>query len=214
MAITTGTPQFVPPGIFRVMNIGARTIDAGTILGVMSRLDLLDSDGHTRLLGWISETMPRSQGLRTTVEWLARLRRQHEAVLDHVQDAVVELIAENGPGEPYGDLIRLDDLRGYRVVERTPLHGTYRGYYLTVLPPSCSGGAHGMQMLNILEGLEMAKLGFGTPASVHALLEANRIRRSGRRGVGPHHPPDPGGRRGKPGLHHPDGEQHLGIGCS
>jgi sigma-54 dependent transcriptional regulator, acetoin dehydrogenase operon transcriptional activator AcoR len=89
IAITSGELLCVPPGPFRVLDIGIRAIDAVTVMEAMTRLDVFDEAGSSRLLRWMAETMPRSQGLRAAVSWLARMRREHEAVLDHVQDAVV-----------------------------------------------------------------------------------------------------------------------------
>lgn len=74
-----------------------------------------------------------------------------------------------------GGLITLEDLAAYRVLERVPLTGSYRGHGLTVMPPSSSGGTHVIQMLNILEGYDIGGFGFGSPEAVHLLLEAARI---------------------------------------
>lgn len=89
LVITSGEPACIPPGPFRVMDTGARAIDAVTIMEAMTQLELLDEAGTARLLRWMGETMPRSLGLRTAIGWMARVRREQEAVLDHVQDAVI-----------------------------------------------------------------------------------------------------------------------------
>ena len=49
-----------------------------------------------------------------------------------------------------------DDLKAYRVVERTPVRGTYRGYDIVSMPPPSSGGVVLVEMLNILEGYDLA----------------------------------------------------------
>jgi gamma-glutamyltranspeptidase / glutathione hydrolase len=71
-------------------------------------------------------------------------------------------------------LITLDDLRAYRPVEREPVRGTYLGYEIVSMPPPSSGGVHVIQMLNILEGYDLAKLGHNTADTIHRLVEAMR----------------------------------------
>jgi gamma-glutamyltranspeptidase/glutathione hydrolase len=57
---------------------------------------------------------------------------------------------------------------------RTPLHGTYRGYDLITMPPPTSGGVTMLEMLNILERFDLAKLGDMSPAALHVEIEAMR----------------------------------------
>ncbi len=73
-----------------------------------------------------------------------------------------------------GGLIAADDLRSYTPIEREPVRGTYRGYDIVSMPPPSSGGVHVIQMLNILEGYDLAKLGHNTADSIHRLAEAMR----------------------------------------
>ena len=49
-------------------------------------------------------------------------------------------------------LMTLEDFKSYRVVERTPVRGTYRGYDIISMPPPSSGGVLLIEMLNVLEG--------------------------------------------------------------
>jgi len=74
-----------------------------------------------------------------------------------------------------GGLLTMEDLRQYRTVYREVLNGRYRGYDLAVPSPPCSGGLHLLQILNILEGYDVAELGFGTSESVHLLAECFKI---------------------------------------
>ncbi len=73
-----------------------------------------------------------------------------------------------------GGLIAAGDLKNYKVIEREPVRGTYRGYDIVSMPPPSSGGVHVIQMLNILEGYDLAKLGHNTADSMHRLVEAMR----------------------------------------
>lgn len=66
------------------------------------------------------------------------------------------------------------DLARYRVVERAPIVGTYRGYTVASMPPPSSGGIHLIQMLNILEGWDLKSLGHNSAAYLHHLVETMR----------------------------------------
>jgi len=70
-----------------------------------------------------------------------------------------------------GGIMTADDLKNYRAVERVPVRGTYRGYDIVSMPPPSSGGVHLIEMLNILEGYDLAKLGRGEQ-SLHTMIEA------------------------------------------
>ncbi|HLU24464.1 MAG TPA: gamma-glutamyltransferase [Longimicrobiales bacterium] len=73
-----------------------------------------------------------------------------------------------------GGLITEEDLARYRAVERSPLRGNYRGYEIISMPPPSSGGIALIQMLNILEGYDLAAMGHNTAPYVHHLVEAMR----------------------------------------
>ena len=73
-----------------------------------------------------------------------------------------------------GGILTLQDLKDYEVKWRKPLHGTYRGYDIITMPPPSSGGAHILEILNIIENADMAKLGFASSKSIHLLTEAMR----------------------------------------
>jgi gamma-glutamyltranspeptidase / glutathione hydrolase len=100
------------------------------------------------------------------------------------------LISQHGEkalhGGPLGDLVvecmqrsggfvGLDDLTGYRVVERAPIRGQYRGWEIVGPPPPAASGVHITQMLNILECYDIARLGFGTVDGIHLLAEVLKI---------------------------------------
>jgi gamma-glutamyltranspeptidase/glutathione hydrolase len=75
----------------------------------------------------------------------------------------------------HGGIMTLDDLRTYRTIRRVPLTAPYRGYEVTLPAPPCSGGVHILQILRILEGFDVAALGFGTPDTIHLLAECCKI---------------------------------------
>jgi gamma-glutamyltranspeptidase/glutathione hydrolase len=76
--------------------------------------------------------------------------------------------------QKYGGIITLDDLANYRAIERRPDRGTYRGYDIIAMPLPSSGGIAQIEMLNILEGYDLAPLGHNSARYLHVLTEAMR----------------------------------------
>jgi gamma-glutamyltranspeptidase/glutathione hydrolase len=70
-----------------------------------------------------------------------------------------------------GGIMSKDDLARYKAVERMPVRGSYRGYDIVSMPPPSSGGLCLIEMLNILEGYDLGKLGRG-PEALHYMIEA------------------------------------------
>ncbi len=73
-----------------------------------------------------------------------------------------------------GGIMTLDDLKQYKVVERKPVTGDYRGYQIVSMPPPSSGGIHIIEMLNMLEPYPIDKLGHNTAATLHLMTESMR----------------------------------------
>ena len=101
----------------------------------------------------------------------------------------LERIADQGPSGFYrgrtaelieaemaanGGLITQADLLSYRPHRRAPIQALYRGHEIISMPPSSSGGTALVQMLNILEGYDLATSGFGSAGTVHLMTEAMR----------------------------------------
>ncbi|RMB08020.1 gamma-glutamyltranspeptidase/glutathione hydrolase [Eilatimonas milleporae] len=82
-----------------------------------------------------------------------------------VADAIVETMGRNG------GLITHGDLASYVAKERTPVSGTFRDFRVVSMPPPSSGGVHIVQMLNVLEGWDLAGLGHNSAAYLHRLAE-------------------------------------------
>ncbi len=75
-----------------------------------------------------------------------------------------------------GGLVNAADLAAYEVKEREPIRGFYRGYEIISAPPPSSGGVALVEILNILEGFDLAKLGNRSADTIH--LEAEAFRRA------------------------------------
>jgi gamma-glutamyltranspeptidase/glutathione hydrolase len=72
----------------------------------------------------------------------------------------------------HGGLITRDDLKNYKAVRRAPVKGVYRGYEVVSMPPPSSGGVALIEMLNVLEGYDLGKMGFGSADAIHLTAEA------------------------------------------
>ena len=74
-----------------------------------------------------------------------------------------------------GGLITEQDLADYKVKDRTPLFGKYRGYDIVTSPPPSSGGIVLIEILNILSTYDLPKLGPDrSEPQVHLITEAFR----------------------------------------
>ena len=76
---------------------------------------------------------------------------------------------------PHANALTLQDLHDYRVVEREPVRGTYRGYQIVTMPPPSSGGAHLLQILNMMERWPIKQWGANSAQSVHYMTEAMKL---------------------------------------
>jgi gamma-glutamyltranspeptidase/glutathione hydrolase len=72
----------------------------------------------------------------------------------------------------HGGLITRADMNNYAAKKRVPVRGTYRGYEVISMPPISSGGVAVIEMLNILEGYDVAKMGSGSADAIHLMAEA------------------------------------------
>jgi gamma-glutamyltranspeptidase / glutathione hydrolase len=74
-----------------------------------------------------------------------------------------------------GGRMTAGDLAGYKPVERSALSGTYRGHEIVAMPPPSSGGVHLIELLNVLEGFDLAALGAGSADAIQIEAEAMKI---------------------------------------
>lgn len=115
--------------------------------------------------------------------------REGDVLVQKDLGKVLRLIANKGPDAFYqgevadiivkdmqanNGIITKEDLAAYRPVWREPVRGVYRGHEIISMGPASSGGTHIIQMLNILEGYDIGKYGFGSAQAVHYMAEAMR----------------------------------------
>lgn len=79
-----------------------------------------------------------------------------------------------GEMQRLGGRLSAKDLAAYRVVARKPVEGKYRGNQIFSMPPPSSGGVHIIELLNILEGCNLAEMGQNSAAAIQVMAEAMR----------------------------------------
>ncbi|MCX6320254.1 MAG: gamma-glutamyltransferase [Bacteroidia bacterium] len=73
-----------------------------------------------------------------------------------------------------GGFLTYDDMSRHHSEWVQPVSTTYRGYEIWELPPNGQGIA-ALQMLNILEGFNIAAMGFGSSEYIHVFTEAKKL---------------------------------------
>jgi len=73
-----------------------------------------------------------------------------------------------------GGLLNYEDLAAHESEWVTPVSTNYRGWDVYELPPNGQGIA-ALQILNMLEGFDIASMGFGSAEYLHALIEAKKL---------------------------------------
>ncbi|MDR3474423.1 MAG: gamma-glutamyltransferase [Devosia sp.] len=112
-----------------------------------------------------------------------------ERLVQPALGATLAAIAERGPDAFYhgriplaveaasragGGTITAADFAAYRVTESAPLACPYRGVTVLSAPPPSSGGTTLCEVLGVLQGYDLAGLGFHSAASIHVVTEALR----------------------------------------
>lgn len=107
-------------------------------------------------------TLFRQPALAQTLAWLAA-----EGDRPFYEGEIAQRLAQFS--DAHGGHLALDDLAGYRVIERDPLTHRYRGLRVTTNPPPSSGGLLIHFALTALEDAPLAGHGFGSPAHLRRL---------------------------------------------
>jgi gamma-glutamyltranspeptidase/glutathione hydrolase len=120
-------------------------------------------DGRAPRLG----EMWRNENLAKTLEKLGRGGRDAFYRGD-IARTIGAYMQENGGFLSYEDMAA----HGSEWIE--PVSTSYRGYDVWELPPNGQGIA-ALQILNILEGFDIAAMGFGSADYIHTFLEAKKL---------------------------------------
>jgi gamma-glutamyltranspeptidase/glutathione hydrolase len=87
--------------------------------------------------------------------------------------AVAEKIVKSQ--KKYNGLLTLNDFKYYKVKNREPVVGSYKGYKVVSMPPPSSGGTHIIEILNILEGYDLKAMGAQSSQAIHLTSSAMQI---------------------------------------
>lgn len=109
---------------------------------------------------------------QSDLAWTLRQIQKNGSDGFYREEVARRIVAEMEAG---GGLISAADLAGYRAVERQPVRGQFRNFEIVSAPPPSSGGVHIVQMLNILEGYELAAMGHNSAAYLHHLTESMKL---------------------------------------
>jgi len=111
--------------------------------------------------------MFRNPRLASTYEAIAEKGRD-EFYKGDIARAIDAYMAEQG------GLLAYEDLAAHTSEWVTPVSTSYRGWDVYELPPNGQGIA-ALQILNILEGYDIAAMGFGSADYLHTLIEAKKL---------------------------------------
>lgn len=140
-----------------------RAMVAGSAVAPM----LIDEHGKPYPVG----TRVKNTALALTLEAVAR-EGPEAFYYGKVADQIVRAVSQAPRGAvPFTTA----DLANYRVVERAPVCGVYRGWRLCGMAPPSSGGIAVLQILRQLERFDLAKLGRDNPLAWHLLAESERL---------------------------------------
>jgi len=138
-------------------------------LGVLSRaeypffLETFTKDGRAPVKG----EMWTNEALANTYETIAADGRDA-----FYQGDLARVIARTV--QQAGGFLAYDDLAAHTSEWVEPVSANYRGVDVWELPPNGQGIA-ALQILGIMEGFDVAGMGFGSPEYVHAFLEAKKL---------------------------------------
>lgn len=150
---------------FAVTPALARDLQAGAEL-----LGQFPASKHTFLR---DGNLYRAGELLRQPELAATLRRlQQHGAAGFYSGTTAQLIVREM--RDHGGLITAADLAAYRVIERAPLRGSYRGFGIVTMPPPSSGGVALLQMLAMLEPHDVGSLGLNSAAKIHLFAEVMR----------------------------------------
>jgi gamma-glutamyltranspeptidase/glutathione hydrolase len=154
--------------------------------------DIVDDDGRTRLQPETAAIfrpggIPLAEGDWLTQPDLARTLRLIAAtgpdafyrgpLAQAIVNAQQRARSELGPAG--AGRMTLADLDQYEVAIRQPLVAHYRGWTLAGMPPPSSGGLTMFQILAMLERFPLGETaqgyGFGSPKTLHVMIEAMRL---------------------------------------
>ena len=147
------------------------------LAGLLARETNLAKDPRAAAYFYEADGRPKAEGTVLRNPAFARTLRAiaESGATAFYEGPVAEDIVKTVTGHPAnpGDIAPAD-LAGYRVEERAPLCGAYRVWRICGMGPPSSGALAVQQMLGILEGQDLRRMGPGAEAA-HWIAEAGRL---------------------------------------
>lgn len=131
------------------------------LLDPEARKTFFTKEGKVPLLG----TLIFQENLAQTLEVIAQ-KGSDGFYRGKIANAIVKTIQKKR------GLLTHKDLRTYKMVERTPVTGVYKGLKIYSMPPPSSGGIHVIQILKMLEPHHLKKMGPQSADAVHLTAQA------------------------------------------
>jgi len=88
---------------------------------------------------------------------------------DFYKGSIASKIVEES--DRHGGLFSLEDFSSYKVIEREPIIGSYKGYKIISMGPPSSGGICLVQALNVLENFNFTKNDWNSSNYLHKIIE-------------------------------------------
>ena len=134
---------------------------------------LIDEPGAFRSTYTINGRAPRKGEIFRNPD----LARTYRILAEQGRDAFYRgelAVAIDGFMRRNGGWLSLGDLSGHASEWVSPISSSYRGYEVCQLPPNTQGVTV-LQILNVLEGFDLRGSGFGTPETLHLMIEAKKL---------------------------------------
>jgi len=141
---------------------------------IIQAYDLISMNSPTAAI-YLDEGLPTSAGaiiknpdLAKTLELLSKNGAKcfYEG---KIAQAIATAVKESG------GILSNDDLSNYKAIVKKPVTGSYRGYQIVSTAPPSGGGTHLVELLNIMEGYDLIKLGHNSADFIHIFAEAQKM---------------------------------------
>ena len=174
------TPWLADSYTAGVCEAGVCTFQAAPAFGGVARLRLSPASARTFLVGGMLPYRPGQRLVQPDLAWSLREIAAHGADAFYRGAIADRVVAEmERPAVIPGDepLLTRADLEAYAVDWKTPLVSTYRGRTILSMPPPSVGGVMTAEVLNIMEGFDVAAMGHSSADYLHLFAEAGKIAR-------------------------------------
>ena len=136
-------------------------------MSVQGREIFYQADGNPKPVG----TLVKNPAFADFLEGIAKRGAEVFYAAPNAENIVATV--NQSPVNP--SQMTVDDITSYKVVQRTPVCGTYRGYRICGMGPSSSGGLAVFETLKQLERFDLSALGPNSPVAWHLIAESMRL---------------------------------------